>query len=853
MNFAETEIQSELRALARRAARQEILPLVEADEETETFRPEIIAQLGALGLCGVQLPEAYGGSGLGYSEYAVVIEELAAVCASYAISVSVTGLAQVILNQFGNEAQKSRWIPELASGRAIGAFSLSEASSGSDAGSLLTTARRDGDHYVLNGTKLWVTQGDTAAVILIMARTGEPGPRGISTFIVERGTPGLAMGKREKKMGLSISHTMEIVLENCRIPVANLVGKEGEGFKIAMAALNSGRITIGAIACGVARSALEVATSHARERQQFGKPIGDFQGRVVHARRHGGGSRERPSHVSKSRVAPRRGPSVRDPGRDEQDEDDGHGDEGNDRRRSSVGRLGLHARLSGRALHARGQGDADLRRYESDPAPRRRARLARGRRQVGEGVRVSGVTAARLGASPLAIDWTDLGSRTPDAPAIRASWDRLKARVTSGEIGFYDTPVNVELSQIDATEKLVRELGDAFTDCLFLGIGGSSLGPLSLLAALPEQATRAIRFHFVENPDPLDWTSTIAKLDPARALVCIVTKSGMTFETLAQSLLALKWTTEARWRSHVIAITDPAKGDLRKWADQNGVRTLAIAPSIGGRFSIFTPVGLFALALQGLDARAFLAGAAQVRDTFEKADRPGPDDRLPKHPLLCVAEALLEKRTSHPTHVCMPYSTRLRGIGQWFVQLWGESLGKAGKGFTPLAALGAVDQHSLLQLLSDGPNDKVTWFLALDTVPDEVRIPRLYEKAAQLSPEAFRLLEGHTLHELLTVEYRSIARVLTQAGRPHFSIKIEKLDERAMGALYFAFACLTAYTGTRWGMDPFDQPGVEQAKVYIREQLQTGAHSSQVSDEEPVHRLRLHLEREHHDDPASDE
>lgn len=278
MSFVDSEVQAELRALAKKFAENEIRPIVEADEESETFRLEIIRKLGDLGLTGIPVPEAYGGAGLGYAEYAVVLEELARVSCSYAISVAVTGLPQMILASAGTEEQKKKFIPKLAAGHGVGSFSLSEASSGSDAGSLRTTAKRDGEFYVLNGTKLWTTQADNAEVILLMARTGGPGTAGVSAFVVEKRMPGLKMGKREKKMGLSISHTMEVLLENVRVPVANRVGPEGEGFKVAMNALNSGRITIAAVSVGVARGALEVAIAHAKEREQFGSKIADFQG-----------------------------------------------------------------------------------------------------------------------------------------------------------------------------------------------------------------------------------------------------------------------------------------------------------------------------------------------------------------------------------------------------------------------------------------------------------------------------------------------------------------------------------------------------------------------------------------------
>ena len=280
MIFQETPIQKELRDLTKRFVQKELSPLIEAeeDERNERFRPEMIQKLGELGLTGVPVPEVYGGAGLGYQEYATVIEEIAAGNMGYAISVAVTGLTQVILNLFGTENQKLKYIPPLAKGQAIGAFSLSEAGSGSDAGALRTTAKRSGKEYILEGTKLWTTQGDSASTLIVMARTGSPGPKGISAFIVEKGMRGFSYGKRERKMGCHTSHTMELLFDSVKIPEENRVGQEGDGFKIAMTALDSGRITIGAGALGIARSALEIAIQHSKQREQFSKPIAEFQG-----------------------------------------------------------------------------------------------------------------------------------------------------------------------------------------------------------------------------------------------------------------------------------------------------------------------------------------------------------------------------------------------------------------------------------------------------------------------------------------------------------------------------------------------------------------------------------------------
>jgi glucose-6-phosphate isomerase len=188
----------------------------------------------------------------------------------------------------------------------------------------------------------------------------------------------------------------------------------------------------------------------------------------------------------------------------------------------------------------------------------------------------------------------------------------------------------------------------------------------------------------------------------------------------------------------------------------------------------------------------------------------------------------------------MPYSTPLRPLALWFVQLWGESLGKDGKGFTPLAALGATDQHSILQLLRDGPDDKITLFLTVDQVEDEVTIPRAIRGMDANRLPSFAMLQGHTLAKLLMVEYRATSLVLTKRGRPHLTLALDRLDERNLGAVYFAFSMLTAFTGTLWGVNPFDQPGVEEGKVYIRRSLteDPSLKPQEVDENSPVARLR---------------
>jgi len=428
------------------------------------------------------------------------------------------------------------------------------------------------------------------------------------------------------------------------------------------------------------------------------------------------------------------------------------------------------------------------------------------------------ITASRFGSAPLLLDWSLLGSAPPvmDVAKAQTAWDKLKSRFNDKDVGFYQAPIDDSVSQIAASQKLAAEIlsesknsAHPLQDILVLGIGGSALGPLSLLSSLQDRTTSTPKFHFVENPDALEWKSTLLRMNPVTTLVVVITKSGSTFETLAQFLLALEWLGADRITKQVIGITDPTKGDLRKWVTENKVRSLEIAPSLGGRFSIFSPVGLFIAALAGLNTDEFILGARQMRDYCEKTP-------VEKNPLMICGTEFVRLYPQKASHVCMPYSTRLRTLGDWFVQLWGESLGKDGKGFTPLAAVGATDQHSILQLLRDGPNDKITFFITVDKVTDPCAIAPSRPKDGVSHLDAFRILQGHSLHDLLRFEYQAISRVLANQNRPNLTFTLDEINERSLGALYFAFSVLTAFTGTYWGVEPFDQPGVEEGKVYIR-------------------------------------
>jgi len=278
MNFDLDEEQAEMRDTVRRFTEQEIVPYAEAWDENNHFPREIYRQVAQLGLMGMTTPEEYGGSQLSRLTAAMIYEEIAKGEMATAVGLSVHNMITGSIARFGKQEQRQRWVRALASGELLGAFSLSEAASGSDAASLQCRAECRDSYYILNGTKMWVTNGGEADIYLLMARTsGGKGSVGITCFVVEKDTPGFSFGKTERKMGLHSSPTRELIFSDCKVPVANRLGEEGQGFKIALSSLDGGRINIGAIAVGVAQAAFEIARNYAREREQFGHPIGAFQ------------------------------------------------------------------------------------------------------------------------------------------------------------------------------------------------------------------------------------------------------------------------------------------------------------------------------------------------------------------------------------------------------------------------------------------------------------------------------------------------------------------------------------------------------------------------------------------------
>jgi len=264
----------------REFGEKHIRPYIMEWDESQHFPVELFKKMGEMGFMGVLIPEAYGGSGLGYLEYVTVIDEISKIDPSIGLSVAAhNSLCSGHILQFGNEEQKKKYLPKLATAEWIGAWGLTEPNTGSDAMNMLTTAVRDGDEWVLNGAKCWITHGISSNVAVVIVRTGERrDSHGMTTFVIEKGTPGFAGGRKENKLGMRASETTELLFDNCRVPHANILGKEGDGFIQAMKVLDGGRISIAALSLGTARGAYEAALKYAKERQQFDQPIANFQG-----------------------------------------------------------------------------------------------------------------------------------------------------------------------------------------------------------------------------------------------------------------------------------------------------------------------------------------------------------------------------------------------------------------------------------------------------------------------------------------------------------------------------------------------------------------------------------------------
>lgn len=396
----------------------------------------------------------------------------------------------------------------------------------------------------------------------------------------------------------------------------------------------------------------------------------------------------------------------------------------------------------------------------------------------------------------------------------------VATRREGGEYGFYALADQAEtVAQI---ETFAEGLGQAHEDVIVLGIGGSALGTKALLGALrgpgwnewdDEAREYYPRLHVLDNIDPSIVHNLLQRVDPRRALVNVISKSGNTAETLAQYLVVRAWLEDALGDAatrHLVFTTDPASGALREIATRESIATLDVPPSVGGRFSVLSPVGLLPLALVGIDITALLSGAAQAIDQAAAAELEDNQAALFAG-LMWAADTTAGSRIQ----VLMPYSDRLREFGAWYCQLWAESLGKkldrqgavVHAGPTPLAAVGATDQHGLVQLLMEGPYDKVVSFITVADPGCDVAIPD-----SPHLPEAAAYLPGHTLGGLLDAEYQATARALGEGGRMNLTLGLPDLAPATVGELVMFFQLAVGYAGVWYGVDPFDQPGVELGK-----------------------------------------
>jgi glucose-6-phosphate isomerase len=386
---------------------------------------------------------------------------------------------------------------------------------------------------------------------------------------------------------------------------------------------------------------------------------------------------------------------------------------------------------------------------------------------------------------------------------------RLRATLDGGQQGF--DAILDDRAAIAAAVGEGRRLARMADTLVLDGIGGSALGPLALQTALRPRQRRLVVF---DNVDPEGVRARLAGLDPARTAVNVVTKSGSTAETMANLLVLLDWMERRLGPSHVrrwAATTDPKKGDLLVLARRIGIRTLQIPPNVGGRFSVLTAVGLLPAAFLGLDVDGLLDGARAMRRHCWSAP--------PERNVGVLGAVLLHgmaTRRGRNVQVMMPYADGLVHVADWYRQLWAESLGKrrdrrgrvVETGQTPVTSLGATDQHSQVQLYMEGPQDKVVTFLEVETTSADVRIPRSHQDL-----DSFGYLGGRTLGELIAAEKRGTEIALTAAGRPNLTYLLPRISAHAVGQLLYLFEFQTALSGELYGIDAFDQPGVEAGKV----------------------------------------
>lgn len=405
-----------------------------------------------------------------------------------------------------------------------------------------------------------------------------------------------------------------------------------------------------------------------------------------------------------------------------------------------------------------------------------------------------------------------------------------------GAYGFTALPDSLAVAR--RVSEFAATARDRFENFVVLGIGGSALGPLALHTALchpfynllPRPSRPGPRFFVLDNIDPVETGALWEVCDPKTTLYNVITKSGTTAETLADLLIAVDSLERAvgrTWREHLVATTDPARGLLREFAKEEDLATFAIPPDVGGRFSVFTPVGLLPAAMCGIDIETLLGGA-------RTAASAGSIDDPSRNPafISALVHHLLDQRRGKHIAVMMAYAESLYNVADWFRQLWAESLGKrvhtdgspAGTGPTPVKALGATDQHSQIQLYAEGPNDKFVTFLGVDSFAARGPIPTVID-----DPQA-SYLGGRSLEELIHAEQAGTAVALTDAGRPNATISLAGVNAASIGALLYLFEMQTVFAGRLYRVDPFDQPGVEAGKVAAFALMGRAGHEARAAE-----------------------
>jgi glucose-6-phosphate isomerase len=419
---------------------------------------------------------------------------------------------------------------------------------------------------------------------------------------------------------------------------------------------------------------------------------------------------------------------------------------------------------------------------------------------------LAGLGADRIGA--------EHGITAAEAEHIRTAASRALRRFEDararGAIAFARLD---ELEQgLDRIVSFAERVRGRYDDVVHIGIGGSALGALAILSALRGPLANLDgrpRVHVLDNVDPEEIADVLDRVRPGRTLLHVVSKSGSTIEMLVAFRIA-RARMGAAWKEHTVVTTDPEEGYLRRLAASEGLVSFPIPKDLGGRYSLFTAVGMLPAALSGVDIRALVAGARRAQ---AEVDAAPAEANAPLRAAAALAFLCQSKRK--PILVQFVYARGLRETGAWFVQLWSESLGKDGKGQTPVLALGATDQHSILQLLQDGPNDKVVWFV----------YPRSWRRDEEIpaAADGREFLDGRRVSEVIAAEREGVEAALGAAGRPTMAMSLPRIDPPALGAAFYQWMAMTVYSGYLMGVNPFDQPGVEAAKKHAVHRLSRAA------------------------------